>query len=342
MARQRTRRTVTIADVARHAGVSATSVSFVMNDVPDVNIPEETRNRIRASIAELGYRPNAAAKLLRTSRSHTIGFVTDEIASTPYAVNIIRGAQDAAWEYGKVLIIVNTGRNEAIMASAIETMLERQVEGLIYAAMYHQLVDVRLPTHEVPVVLLDCVSSDPSLASVVPDEVGGGYTATDVLLRAGHRRIGFICLRPEDLASIGRLQGYRQALEAYGVPFDPRLVRHTGVSSRGGYDYAKELMDIPNPPTALFCGNDLTAMAAYDALKELGLRIPSDVAVVGFDNQEIIAAHLRPPLSTVALPHFEMGQWAVNYLIATAEKADEPRAPVQHKMPCPYVERSSV
>jgi LacI family transcriptional regulator len=327
--------------VARQAGVSATSVSFVLNDVPDVNIPLETRNRIRAAAAELGYRPNAAAKLLRTSRSHTIGFITDEIASTPFAVDIIRGAQDAAWEYGKVLIIVNTGRNEAIMASAIETMLERRVEGLIYAAMFHQVVDVRLPAPEVPVVLLDCVSADPSLASVVPDEVGGGYTATEVLLRAGHRRIGFINLRPDIPASIGRLQGYRQALAAYGVPFDPALVRNTSETDHDeGYDHAKELMGRADPPTALFCGNDRTAMTVYDALKELGLRIPRDVAVVGFDNQELIAAHLRPPLSTVALPHYEMGRWSVEYLIRAGEREDV--APVRHVMPCPYVARASV
>ncbi|MGH2562848.1 MAG: LacI family DNA-binding transcriptional regulator [Thermomicrobiales bacterium] len=341
MTRPTRQRSPTITDVAKLADVSITTVSFVLNNVADRSIPDETRNRVKAAADRLGYRPNAAAKLLRTSRSHTIGFITDEIATTPFAVDIIRGAQEAAWAHGKVLIIVNTGSNEGIRDSAIEVMLERRVEGLIYAAMFHQLVDIRLPSHDVPVVLLDCVAADASVASVVPDEVGGGYTATDVLLQAGHRRIGFICLRPDIPASVGRTQGYRQALETYGVPFDPSLVRYTGDSSHDeGYDFAKELMSIPDPPTALFCGNDRTAMAAYDALKELGLRIPEGVAVVGFDNQEIIAAHLRPPLSTVALPHFDMGQWAVNYLIQATHRADEP--PVQHKMPCPYVARASV
>ena len=311
----------------------------MLNDVEGSGIPETTRKRVRASARELRYRPNATAKLLRTNRSHAIGFITDEIASTPFAGEIIEGAQEAAWENGKILLIVNTGNNRKIEESAVEMMLGRRVEGVIYAAMYHQAVEPPTSSREVPVVLLDCYSEDGSWASVVPDEVGGGRTATEVLLTKGHERVGLINLGPGLPATAGRLEGYRRALEARGLAFDESLVAYGDGTANGGYHRAKELMRASRPPTAIFCGNDQTAMGAYDALKELGLRIPEDVAVVGFDNQELIAAHLRPPLSTVALPHHEMGRWAVNYLIEGAERGEV--EPVRHTIGCPYVERGS-
>ena len=340
MTNTRRKRSPTIGDVARLAGVSPTTVSFVLNDVDNSGIPEVTRRRVRASARELRYRPNATAKLLRTNRSHAIGFITDEIASTPFAGEIIKGAQQAAWANGKVLAIVNTDKNREIEESAVEMMLERRVEGIIYAAMYHKAVEPPANSREVPVILLDCYSEDGSWASVVPDEVSGGRTATEVLLGKGHERVGFINLPPRLPAAVGRLEGYKQALEAHGLTFDDSLITYGEGTASGGYQRAVELMQASDPPTAIFCGNDQIAMGAYEALKELGLRIPEDVAVVGFDNQELIAAHLRPPLSTIALPHYEMGQWAVNYLIEHAERGEI--IPVQHTIGCPYVERGSV
>ncbi len=152
--------------------------------------------------------------------------------------------------------------------------------------------------------------------------------------------MGFINLAPGFPATVGRLAGYRQALEARGLPFEASLVRSGNGLASGGYQHTLDLMRAGRPPTAIFCGNDQTAMGAYEALKEVGLRIPEDVAVVGFDNQEIIAEGLRPPLSTVALPHYEMGRWAVNYLIEHAGSGEMP--PVQSVLDCAYAERQSV
>lgn len=325
-------------DVAARTGVSMKTVSNVVNG-RDARVSAETRARVLAMIEELGYRPHAVAKGLRLNRSHTIGFVTDEIATTPYAGNIIKGAQDLAWNQGKLLMIVNTGRDISIIAAAIETLLERRVEGIIYAAMYHRAVRLPANIREVSTVLLNCYSADHALPAVVPDEVRGGYEATEALLRKGHRRIGLINAGRITRAALGRLEGYKQALAAYNVPFDHSLVRSGNTMADSGYHYALELMRLPAPPTALFCGTDRMAMGAYDALKELGYAIPGDVAVRGFDDEDVIAPYLRPPLSTSALPHYEMGQWAVQYLIEHDGGTEQ--RPVQHTIHCPLIERES-
>src|SRR3712207_6806181 len=169
--------------------------------------------------------------------------------------------------------------------------------------MYQRGVKPPPDSREVPVVLLNCYSEDGTWASVVPDEVSGGRTATEVLLRKGHRRVGFINLGPGLPATVGRLEGYERALEAQGLTFDDSLMTYGDGTASSGYQRAADLMRVSDPPTAIFCGNDPMAMGAYEALKERGLRIPEDVAVVGFDNQELIAAQLRPALSTIALPH---------------------------------------
>jgi len=329
-----------MSDIARLAGVSRTTVSFVLNNhVSSASIPAETKDRVLNAAKRLSYRPNLAAKGLRTNRTHTIGFITDEIATTPHAVKIIKGAQDVALAHGKLLLIVNTGSDASVKETAIEMMLERQVEGIIYAAMYHQEIALPVNMYEGFAVLLDCFCADRSLPSVVPDEIQGGRTATEILLKKGHRRIGFINNVDPIPAVSGRLEGYKQALKAYDVPFDENLVRLQVSDSRGGYRGTLELLQSREPPTAIFCFSDFMAMGAYDALRTLGLSIHGDVAVMGIDNQELIAAQLFPPLSTIQLPHYQMGKWAIEYLL---EHNGTSLPPVQHTIDCPYIERQSV
>jgi LacI family transcriptional regulator len=328
-------------DVARLAGVSRTTVSFVVNNRPNMAIPQETRDRVWAAVKELGWRPNALARGLRSSRSHTIGFISDVIATSPDAGQSIQGAQDAAWGMRMLLQVVSTSGNADLEHASWEMMLERQVEGLIYATMYHRPVQLPPISIHVPIVLLDCYVEDHSLPSVVPDEVQGGRTATEVLLRHGHRRIGFINSVDPIPATRGRLEGYRQALAAYGVPFDETLVVNQLANAAGGYDGALALMNHPEPPTALFCFNDRMAMGVYDTLRKLNLRIPDDVSVIGFDNQEPIADSLHPGLSTLELPHYAMGRWAVEYLFAPSLPYGNGQPP-QHQLTCPYIERASV
>src|ERR1700736_492116 len=203
-------------DVATLAGVSQTTVSFVVNDSPNANIPPETRDRIWAAVEQLGWRRNPLARGLRLRRSHSVGFISDEIATSAHGGRIIQGAQDAAWADGKMLLLTNTSGNPAIENAALEMLLERQVEGIIYAAMYHRPVTPPAELRGVPTVLLDCFITDRLLPSVVPDEVQGGRAATEARLNKGHRRIAFINTADRIPAAGGRLAGYKQALARRG------------------------------------------------------------------------------------------------------------------------------
>jgi LacI family transcriptional regulator len=330
---------LTIQDIAKKAKVGTATVSRVLNG--SGNVSEETRARVLSVIESLNYRPNFSARYIRTKRSHSIGFITDTIASTPFAGNMIRGAQDSAWEYNSILLIVDSNGEPSIEENAVQMMLDRGVDGIIYATMFHRPVELPPRLREVPVVLLDCFIHDRLLASVVPDEVSAGRMAAEILLDKGHRRIAFINLPVPDIpASIGRLQGFREALEARGL-FDPALTAYAdGVNEMGfhGYGSTLEIMRLPDPPTAIFCGNDRIASRVCNALRDLGLSIPRDVAVLGFDNHEMVAESVSPALSTIQLPHYEMGQWAIRHLLEHGKGVP----PTQQLMPCPYVPRQSV
>jgi LacI family transcriptional regulator len=328
-------------DVAELAGVSRTTVSFVLNDVPNANIPQETQERVWTAVAELGYRPNALARGLRAQRTHTIGFISDVVATTPHANTMIQGAQDLAWQHEKLILLVNIGDNQEMKMAAVNMMLERRVDGIIYAAMYHREVHPPAIIKEVPTVLLDCYVSDRSLPAVVPDEVQAAYTAVSTLINRGHTRIGYIQNdKPVDAARL-RLVGYQRALAENNLRYEPALV---AVFDDGhGYDAAMKLLQMPERPTALFCFNDRMAMGAYDAIRKLNLAIPEDVAVFGFDNQELIAPNLYPALTTMELPHYDMGRWAIEQLLHLIENPDLIGGSAeQHKMICPLIERSSV
>ncbi|WP_247043986.1 LacI family DNA-binding transcriptional regulator [Arthrobacter rhizosphaerae] len=341
-------RGVTMNDVANYAGVSRTTVSFVLNNRSTANISEETRKRIIEAVQELGYRPNAGARALASQRSDWYGLVT-EIVTAPFAVNVIKGAQDQAWLDRRFLLIAPSdqadavGPNQGMEDAAIEKLLEQRVEGLLYAATFHRGVHVPQSAHEVPTVLINCFDADGKLPSIVPNERAGGRVAVERLLLAGHRRIGVINLDPNIPAAVGRLDGARDALAGAGLELDPELVVSGFATADGGYEAACEILDrYPEGqrPTALFCLNDRMAMGAYDAIKERGLTIPGDIAVIGFDNQELIAAYLRPKLTTVALPFEKMGALGVQTLAALT--AGQPITADQQLVDCPLLERSSV
>jgi LacI family transcriptional regulator len=333
----------TIRDVAQRARVSVTTVSHVLNRVPGARVSEETRQRVEKAAVALGYAPSRLAQGLRLQRSRTLGLIGDEIATTPYAGRIILGAQEAASAQGWVLLLMTTGNQPEVESREIQSLLQHQVEGVLYATMYHRQVRVPAQLAGVPVVLLDARCDDPAVPSVVPDEVEGGYAAVRELISHGHRRIGFLTNRDDIPATHGRLAGYRDALAEAGVPYRSELVVAEESDSRGGYRAARHILGRPDRPTALFCFNDRMAMGAYQAAAELGLRIPADISVVGYDNQELIADGLHPGLTTMALPHYEMGAWAVTTIIEMIDGTlGATRQPWPVTMRCPIMRRKSI
>jgi LacI family transcriptional regulator len=334
---------VRIKDVAARAGVSAATVSVVLNDVDSARVAPQTRDRVRAAASELGYTPNNVARGLRTQRTHTIGLVTDHVVTTPYAGRMILGAQEAAWEAGFVLMLVSTGGDEGLERESLQALIDRQVDGLIYATMYHRVVDLPPLLAQRPSVVLDSEVPDGSVPYVVPDEERGGYDATRLLLEAGHRRIAYLRNADPVRASHLREDGYRRALGEAGIPYDPSLVVTEEALSGGGQRATETLLSMPDRPTGVFVFNDRMSIGVYRAARRAGLTVPDDLSVVGFDDQELIAAELDPGLSTVALPHHAMGRWAARRLVHQITTPDPRDSHHEGRLePCRVVTRGSV
>lgn len=333
----------TMGDVARLSGVSQTTVSFVLNNSPTANISEKTRLAVLKAVEQLGYTPNAMAIGLRTSQSRVLGLVTDEIATTPFGGIILQGAQDAAREHNRFLMLMNTGRDAGVEDEEIGVLLSRQVDGIISVAMRHRVVEVSELLHEIPSVLVNCRDTKSTLPFVIPDEFSGGYHATETLLQKNHRCIGMINTSENVPATQLRERGFRQALADNGIPVDDELIAYgEDGNAKTGYDGVKTLFSRYDEMTALFCFNDRVAMGAYDALRQMNKRIPEDVAVIGFDNYELIAANLYPQLTTMRLPLYEMGRWAVETVLKRVQSTEEQGDTPQVMLPCPLVMRNSI
>ncbi|WP_334171238.1 LacI family DNA-binding transcriptional regulator [Sinomonas sp.] len=334
---------VGIRDVSKAAGVSVTTVSHALSENNQSRVSPETRQHVREVASRLGYAPNRLASGLRNQRSYLLGLVSDQIASTPFAGEMVLGAQDAAYERGWVLMLVDSGGNRGLEERQLNTLLQHQVDGILYAKMFHQEVhvpdDVRSGT---PVVVLDGFDAEGRFSSVVPDEAGAARTAVKELTDAGHRRIGFISNNDDIPATAGRLQGYREGLAAAGIEFDSGLVTREAPGAAGGRAGAAKLLGLADAPTALFCFHDQQALGAYEVAGRLGLSIPEDLSVVSIDNFEIIADGLWPGLTSVALPHYEMGRWAVARLLDEIEDPHPSGEPLHHRSDCPIVRRGSV
>lgn len=326
----------TMHDVAAAAGVSQAVVSLVLSGSSAGRASETTAQRVRDAAAELGYRTNLQAKSLKTGVTEIIGLVGDEVATSPFSGMMIKGAQDRAWQDQHTLMTVDTGGDDDLERAAIETMLSHRVRGIIYTAMYHREVTVPAAALDTHVVCLNARDLDGRAPSVIPDEVTGGYEATRSLLDAGHTRIAMVNIHDTLPAARGRREGYERALLEVGIEVDPELVYQGEGIQRSGFEAVRHLMALPAPPTAIFCGNDRSALGAYQALAELGLHVPGDVSVVGFDDQDLLRDFFHPALTTVRLPFAEMGDKA-------AALAFDPSAPADvHLVHCPVIHRKSV
>jgi len=334
-----------IRDVAKLAGVSVTTVSHVLNNTPQMRIAEETKARVRDAAKTLGYVPNRIAKGLRTKKSGLIGLLSEEIATTPHAGRIILGAQNAARAHGLNLLIINTDRNRNdLHRDDLQVLIDNRVEGILYATMFHREVILPPNLHRRKTILIDARESSGTVPSVVPNETEGATTAVTYLIDAGHSRIGFLNNSDNVPATHERLIGYKNALSNHDIEFDKELILQSPSEANPAYEIAKKLLARTDRPTAIFCYNDRMAMGAYRAAAELRINIPEELSIIGFDNQELIANNLFPGLTTIALPHYEMGVWAVENFV---QKFNEGKTGEQQKiypvrLDCPLVIRKSV
>jgi LacI family transcriptional regulator len=324
-------------EVALEAGVSQTTVSLVLNDARGARLSADTRRRVQDAARKLGYKLTAG-KSTSVNCAGTIAFVVNEFSTDPWMSLAMDGAREKAWEQGITICAASTRGDTRLEHAVLESILSQPLVGLIYGTIHTRRIDHLDLPRRVPTVLLNCYLADRSLPCVLPAETVGGHTATDHLINAGHKRIAMINGEPWMDASRDRLKGYRQAHASADLPVDAELIRNGNWEPSEGYHHTHDLMDLPVPPTAIFCANDMMALGCYEALKERGLRIPEDVAVMGYDDREV-ARYMHPPLSTVLLPHYEMGAVAAEFLIDQMTRPS--RRPAQIKVEGNLIKRGS-
>ncbi|WP_449394723.1 LacI family DNA-binding transcriptional regulator [Devosia riboflavina] len=329
-------------DIAREAGCSQATVSFVINDAPGIRLSSETRQRVLETARRLGYglpQVKVAVEAKRVRRAGRIGFIVDQLATSPEAVQAIEGLSQAAQGAGDLVFVSQSRNDPEVEAELIETFVDQGVSALVYMTIFTREVELPLALRnlDVPVLLLNCYTTGQSYPAVVPSEIAGGQRATHHLITRGHRRIATITGEIWMEAAQDRLKGYRRALATADIPFDADLVFNGDWSASAGYEATRKILDLAEVPTAIFCQNDRMAIGCYEALKEAGYEIPRDMSVVGYDDEEI-ARHLHPQLTTSVLPHRAMGQWIAEQL---ADGEVDSRYPLT-KLECPLVERASV
>ena len=317
----------TIYDVAKAAGVSAKTVSRVLNG--DAPVGRETRDAVEAAMASLGYVPSSAARMMRSNRSGLIGVITGAISTAKELTTrpaglpdlfILQGIQQVISQSGKTLMIADTDGRPDRVAPLVQTFLQHRVEGLIYIAEYHMRVELpRLPT-DTPMVLANCFD-DTGLPSILPDDERGQHDLVARVIAAGHRRIAYLTLRSTIAATPLRLSGYKAALAEAGLRHDPELVQDCDLQDNEGetqllWDAIDRMLRLPDPPTAFCCGNDKMALKVYGILRSRGLKLPEEISVAGYDNYRVIAETLYPPLTTVELPYAAMGVRTAQRLLA--------------------------
>jgi LacI family transcriptional regulator len=337
------KRRPTMTDVAKLAGVSQSTVSMVLNNTPGMRMAEATRTRVLKAAGELGYQlPRREDLSQEPGHRNLIVYLVDEISTSPHPVVSVDGARDAAWQHDCVLSVSVT-RNDAEQTDVLLRALlgHPSLLGVVYSTIFTRQVDVPAALADVPTVLLNCHSPGSKYASVLPGEVGGGQAATEHLIAQGHSRIGFINGEAWMEAAEDRFKGYRRALATADLPFDSALVRHGDWMSSTGFEHTLSLLGEPRPPTAIFCANDLMALGAIEAAKQMGLRVPEDVSIMGYDDQEI-SRHTHPPLTTVVLPNYEMGRVAVETLLEIVQDPTRAARRQVVKIDCPVVVRESV
>ncbi|MEV4570513.1 LacI family DNA-binding transcriptional regulator [Nonomuraea sp. NPDC049419] len=325
---------VTIRDVAEHAGVSVATVSKVLND--RYGVAAATVDRVREVIAELGYESSLVARSLRNQRTNVIGVLVWDIE--PFSAELLKGAARAIRGTDYELVVYAGGGKGSGRLGWERRYLSRLSGTLIDGAVLvtPTVLDVDGGT---PVVAVDPHSGRETVPTVDADNLQGGRLATEHLIALGHRRIGFLGRPPRDLESGPlREEGYRSALADAGLPLDPALIRVAGYDETDARNTVRELLTLPDPPTAIFAANDVSAISTIEVATSMGLRVPEDLSVIGFDNvPESMMSD--PPLTTVEQPIQQMGLIAVEMLLDLLAGRDPAQRHV--RLPTRLVPRSS-
>ncbi|MGH9940823.1 MAG: LacI family DNA-binding transcriptional regulator [Pyrinomonadaceae bacterium] len=351
MSRKNSKRHITLADIAASAGVTPMTVSRVVNESGYVHT--DTREKVLRVLGEMNYRRNSLARGLKRQRTDTVGLVLGDVAN-PFAAELSRGVREVLLARGYTVFICISEHNVREDLAAFDTLADHRVDGLIVATRaskqsnerLEQMVDAGMPT-----VALGRDFRHPQADFVSADHRRGGLLATMHLIELGHTRIGFVGVSPAKGAGLKRFQGYCSALRKRGLPVDDELIvgadaapdetdNAPGYSTEAvGFESMKKLLALKRPPTAVFARNDFTALGAMSAIKKHGLRIPHDIAVVGFDDVPF-ATHTSPPLTTVRQPTREQGRIAAEFLLRRIER-DEPLPREERVLPCELIVRES-
>lgn len=327
---------ITIKEVSELAKVSQSTVSRALNNHPTVK--EANRKKVFAAIEELGYRPNAFAQALASSRSNSIGMLVGSLDG-PFYGPLMHYAEDTVRQSNNHLIVTSGQESHTKERDSVNFLQSRLVDGLIIHS--DKLSDdelIEITKQKPATIILNRYIPEVADKCIYIDNELGGYLATKHMLEQGHRKIACITGQLSKIDSRDRLQGYRNALTEYGIPYDANLIIEGRFDHVGNHDAAHRLLDREPKITALFCQNDNIALAVYDVAAERGLTIGDDLSVVGFDN-DTYSQHIRPRLTTVNFPVKEMGSEAAKGIIAMV---DNKKYPIKHKLIPELVVRDSV
>lgn len=316
---------VILSDVAAYSGVSRATISRVLNNNPQV--APELRARVLEAVQALGYQPNRAARRLRSDSSDILGLIIPDIEN-PFYISAIRGIQDLASEHQMSLLLCNADEDPAKQQMYLSVMEAELVAGLIIAPTHAHDGEVlkKFSQSDIPVILIDRRVDCQDFDAVTVDNVGGAYAAVKHLIDLGYTRIAMIGGSPILSISRERLQGYKEAYAQAGIKMEKTLIKEGGFNAESGYQLTRELLLSSRRPHAIFAANNLITLGVLKAIRELDLAIPDDIAVVAFDDMPWFS-ELRPPLTAVSQPTYELGQEAVRLLL---KRLDEPEAPFRN------------
>jgi len=307
----------TIYDIAREAGVSIATVSQVINGKGKIS--EERRNEIMEIMERLNYQPSVIAAALAGKKTYTLGLLVPDI-SNPFFAEIARAVEDRGHQLGYSLVICSTDNKDERVERYLTLLQQKSIDGMIIGTgMDNKEILNPLMEKQIPIAMIARELPEQPVHTVVVDDYIGGRLAAKHLLQLGHRKLAVLAEQAKVRSSRERVRGFRESLAADGVELPEQRVLHCDFVVEDGKRRTLELLKQADRPTALFCCNDLLAIGALQAVKELGLRVPQDLSVIGFDNT-ILASVTDPPLTTVAQPMEEMGRMAVDLLIQELKK----------------------